>query len=168
MDNYINFPKEPTNIEAKKALITFNEKVNSFQNSSKKKYVFYTNIEDLKKDDVVIVQSGNSLTLGVFVSYTDSEKYTPHKWIISKAELSLYNSIKEKEIKRNKIREEIRKRLSIFNDVSKLELLCAFDKELNDMVDEFHKLNGTTEKTHIAEKIDQIILNSTFIQPNEI
>ena len=47
-------------------------------------YSYFTDIEDLKKDDVVIVPTSNSYSIGIFSRYSTSKLHVEkaEKWIV--------------------------------------------------------------------------------------
>jgi|GEM_PF-1458630 len=62
----------------KVALIKFQRR------SFDQEYSYFTDIEDLKKDDVVIVPTSNSYSIGIFSRYSTSKLHIEkaEKWIV--------------------------------------------------------------------------------------
>lgn len=60
--------------------------------SFEQEYSYFTDIEDLRKDDVVVVPAGNTYGIGIFQRYTSNNIHTKNatKWIVEKVDIKAY------------------------------------------------------------------------------
>lgn len=52
-------------------------------------YSYHTDIEDFKKDDVIVVPTNNSYSIGYFSRYSDNKQHIRNasKWIVQKVDI---------------------------------------------------------------------------------
>ncbi len=55
-------------------------------------YSYFTDIEDLRKDDVVVVPASTTYSIGVFQRYTSNNTHIKNatKWVVEKVDISAY------------------------------------------------------------------------------
>ena len=68
-----------------------------FKNHSAMEYMEYsykTDLEDLKEDDVVVVPTNNSYSVGYFSRYSDNKQHIRNatKWIIQKVDIESFEN----------------------------------------------------------------------------
>lgn len=145
------------------ACVSFEGFGNSSSASSTKKYYFFTKIEDLKKGDVVLVQSFGNLSLANFLGYEEEGKvdHEPHKWIISRVDVSLDNELKETEEKKKQLEAKIQKRSSLYKGIEKNKLIALYDPQMKKLLTELDKLNDK-EKTCVVGEIEAILVKNIF------
>jgi O-glycosyl hydrolase len=57
-------------------------------------YSYFTDIEDLKENDVVVVPTNDSYSIGYFSRYTTNKQHVKNasKWIIEKVDIEAYET----------------------------------------------------------------------------
>ncbi len=57
-------------------------------------YSYFTDIEDLKEDDVVVVPTNNSYSIGYFSRYSTNKQHIKNatKWIVQKVDIEAYET----------------------------------------------------------------------------
>ncbi|MFA6941448.1 MAG: hypothetical protein WCQ54_10820 [Clostridiaceae bacterium] len=57
-------------------------------------YSYFTDIEDLKENDVVVVPTNGSYSIGYFSRYTTNKQHTRNasKWIVEKVDIAAYET----------------------------------------------------------------------------
>ena len=69
-------------------------KFKSFSATEYMEYSYKTDLEDLKEDDVVVVPTNNSYSVGYFSRYSDNKQHIRNatKWIIQKVDIESFES----------------------------------------------------------------------------
>lgn len=64
-----------------------------FDTGNSQEYSYFTDIEDLKPGDLVVVPTNNSFSLGIFDKYSrlKMHKKQAKKWVVQKVDLESYN-----------------------------------------------------------------------------
>ena len=60
--------------------------------SFEQEYSYFTDIEGLEKDDIVVVPTGNTYGIGIFQRYSDNKIHLKNatKWIVQKVDIKTY------------------------------------------------------------------------------
>lgn len=108
-----------------------------------KSYQFFTEIEDLEKNDILVVDTVNGLVLARFLGYNELADTTKSlKWVIQKVDLSTHNKriedAKQIEILKRKMDERRKKA----QEIEIYAILAKEDPEMQAMLDQFKELNG--------------------------
>lgn len=106
-------------------------------------YALYDN--EIKEDDVVVVQSGHH-GLGIAKVACIDEDASPNevqcgREIIAKVDFSAFNERKEKAAKLAKIKKEMGKKVKELQSIALYEMLADKDPALREMLDEFKALS---------------------------
>ena len=77
-------------MQGKIALIKFK----SFSATEYMEYSYKTDLEDLTEDDVVVVPTNNSYSVGYFSRYSDNKQHIRNatKWIIQKVDIESFEN----------------------------------------------------------------------------
>lgn len=108
-----------------------------------KSYSFLTDIEDLEKNDIVVVDTVNGLVLARFLSYNelaDTTKST--KWIIQKVDLTAHKKRLEDARQVEILKKKMEDRRKKAQEIEIYAILAKEDPEMQAMLDQFKQLNG--------------------------
>lgn len=130
----------------KKAIINFKD---NYGNLQAKPYHYWTDLEDLKHGDMVVVQVRDTVAVAHFTRYTTMENFEASRWVVQKV---IDNQTMEDRIKAAREEqlnieraEELRNELE--NRMIEAKRLSEYEKVLSgeddkELIDEYKKLIG--------------------------
>lgn len=108
-----------------------------------KSYAFLTEIEDLEKNDIVVVDTVNGLVLARFLKYDEIGDTTKSiKWIIQRVDLSTHNKRIEDARQIEVLKKKMEARRKKAQEIEIYAILAKEDPEMQAMLDQFRELNG--------------------------
>lgn len=112
-----------------------------FKTTPYKDYHFLTDIEDLKRGDIVVVDTALGVNVAEVQEYV-TKPYTEAvaKWVISKVDLKAHKQRVARERKLMKIKEQMDARKQELQDIQLYEFLAAQDDSMADLLNEYKEL----------------------------
>ena len=109
------------------------------------KYDFFNDVEDLAKDDLVVVDTVNGYSLAKVVEFKEtSAKAT--KWIVQKVDTAAHKARLEKQAAIKALRHKMEQRRKQIQDVQVYALLAQSDPEMAEMLKQFLALEGASNE----------------------
>lgn len=105
-----------------------------------KHYDYFTNVEGLEEDDLVVVETQYGFSVAKFVRYTDKFKVKATKHIVQKVNLEEFLAEKERLEKIKDIEAQIQARAEQANKRKFYEQLANNDQELKGLLDTLDSL----------------------------
>ncbi|QNR65397.1 hypothetical protein IAQ67_16005 [Paenibacillus peoriae] len=127
-------------------------------NGSQTPYAFYTEIIDLKKDDLVVCDTQRGYETGRVLRISDSDQgVKPTRWIVSKVDTKGHVERVEKEKRISYLKQQIDIRRNEFTDVFINLLLSQNDKAMYSLLKELNELTN-----NINENKNNVELKDSF------
>lgn len=108
-------------------------------------YVFLTDIEDLKVNDLVVVDTRNGFKLASVDAYVDAPPESVStetlKWVIQKVDLTAHNERIERERKMAALKRKMDARRKQLQEIEIFALLAKEDETMKDMFEEYLELS---------------------------
>lgn len=104
-----------------------------------KEYHYLTNLKDLKKGDLVVVETQHGYAVAQVVRYI-SKSSQAFRYIIQKVDVEAHETFLEKEMKLAYIQAEIEDRAAAVRKRKELEVLAEEDEKLKDLIIDMDKL----------------------------
>lgn len=104
-----------------------------------KEYHYLTNLKDLKKGDLVVVETQHGYSVAQVVRYI-SKSSQAFRYIIQKVDVEAHEAFLEKEMKLAYIQAEIEERAAAVKRRRELEALAEEDEKLNELIIDMDKL----------------------------
>jgi hypothetical protein len=105
-------------------------------------YYFFTDMEDLKVGDTVVVDTRYGFQIGEVVSFVE---YTPPvnvtKWVVDKVNVEAHNRRLEREKKLNEIRKKLDARRKQLEEMAVYSLLAQGDAEMARLLKEYKEVS---------------------------
>lgn len=128
----------------KKAIINFKD---NYGNLQAKPYHYWTDLEDLKNGDLVVVQVRDTVAIAQFTRYTTMENFEATRWLVQKVEdnATLEERIKvaqeeqQKAIRAKELRNELENRMIEARRLSEYSSVLTSDED-KELIDEYKKL----------------------------
>ncbi len=106
------------------------------------KYDFFNDVEDLEKDDLVVVDTANGYSLAKVVEFKETSTKA-NKWIVQKVDTAAHKARLEKQAAIKALRHKMEQRRKQIQDVQVYALLAQTDPEMAEMLKQFLTLEGT-------------------------
>lgn len=113
--------------------------------NNNKKYIYKTDIKDLKKGELLVVPSKDTFSIASFVDYCvpDSTLNIEYKHTIQKVDLTEHNNREEnkKKKKRKEILSKLEKKKKEFEEMKMYLLMAETDAEAAELINELKELD---------------------------
>ncbi|MDT8900959.1 hypothetical protein [Anaeroselena agilis] len=103
-----------------------------------KLYDFKTDIADLQKGDVVVVDTINGMLIGKVVGYTDDTKAT--KWVIDKVDTTAHKARLERDKQLAALRKKLEARRKAVDELTAFRHLASMDSEAAALLTQYEAL----------------------------
>jgi predicted GTPase len=115
----------------------------TFIHYNMKSYDFFTDIEDLKAGDTVVVDTQNGLQLAkVDMVYTEKTPGRATKWVVAKVDLSAHEARLEREKKAAELRKKLEARRKKLEEIAVYRMLAEQDPEMAEILKEYEEVVG--------------------------
>lgn len=108
-------------------------------------YVFMTDIEDLKVNELVVVDTRNGFKLATVDTYVDAPpegvSTETLKWVIQKVDLTVHNERIERERKMAALKRKMDARRKQLQEIEIFALLAKEDEAMKNMFEEYLELS---------------------------
>lgn len=104
-----------------------------------KLYHYKTVLKDLKKDDLVVIETQNGYSVARVVRYLPNSNLA-HQYVIQKVDLQEHEELLEKEMKASFLRAEIEERAEAIRERQELEALAKEDEKMKRLMAEMDEL----------------------------
>lgn len=108
---------------------------------SEKAYCYKTIENDLQNGDLVIVETGNTYSIGVFQGYVSESEYAT-KFLIAKLDISNIEKRKEQALQKQEIEKKIERRIVELQERQRLEEYAKSDDVLKELLSEYDKFDA--------------------------
>lgn len=108
---------------------------------SEKAYHYKTIENDLQNGDLVIVETGNTYSIGVFQGYVSESEYAT-KFLIAKLDISNIEKRKEQALQKQEIKKKIERRIVELQERQRLEEYAKSDDVLKELLSEYDKFDA--------------------------
>lgn len=110
-----------------------------------KRYSYFTDIEDLDWQDVVVVETRYGIRTAVFMNYTEADSIAAEKasaWIVQKVDLAGIEDKKAKQKRLQEIKDKLFERKSKLEERQIFEFMAKSDTQMSDLLKEYDELLG--------------------------
>ncbi|MCW6085150.1 MULTISPECIES: hypothetical protein [Clostridium] len=108
-----------------------------------KRYSYFTDIEDLDWEDIVIVETRYGIKTAIFMNYIESDNPAADKanaWIIEKVDTSKLENKKARMRKLQDVKNKLMERKAKLEERRIFEIMAQTDSVMADLLNEYDKL----------------------------
>ncbi len=108
-----------------------------------KRYSYFTDIEDLDWEDVVVVETRYGIKTAIFMNYIESDNPAANKanaWIIEKVDTSELENKKARMRKLQDVKNKLMERKAKLEERRIFEIMAQTDSVMDDLLKEYDKL----------------------------